>query len=276
VSTLPPAVNFFLLKECNLRCRFCYSTFKDVDGRLSNDQTEQVVAQLADAGVEKITFVGGEPTLHPNIKDLVQLSHELGMVTTIVTNGARLQPLLDACADQLDWVGLSLDSLNEQVEVRLGRGEWGHVERMVKLAAKCRKAGVKVKLNSVITAFNWQEDFSDFIRVFRPDRWKAFQVLPVAGQNDGIDDLLITDEQFASWVARHTDLASIGLAPVAETNELMSYSYALIDPLGRFYSGGPAGHVYGPSILDVGVEEAWASVDFRQERFDRRGGKYDW
>ena len=267
-----PAVNYFVMRECNMRCRFCYATFRDVNGRLSNTDAERVVRLLAEAGVEKITFVGGEPTLHPHIVGLVNTAHDAGLTTQIVSNGARLIPLMDACKGSLDWVGLDLDSINEDVEVALGRGRGGHVAKTIALAEEIHKRGVRLKLNTVVTRLSWQEDMTAAIERIRPDRWKGFQVLPVPGQNDGsVDDLLITPEQFQAWSDRH---AHLGLIP--ESNDLMSLSYALVDPMGRFYSSDGTGHKYGKSILEVGAQAAWDSVSFREDRFDARGGRYDW
>lgn len=276
MSPLPPSVSYFLLRECNAKCKFCFATFKDVNGRLSNQDAERVLTALAEAGVEKITFVGGEPTLHPHIKQLVTLSSELGMTTTIVTNGARLPQLLKAVGDKLDWVGLDLDSAIPGVEGKLGRGNGRYVSRLLEHVQMCRELGIKVKLNTVVTRLSWEEDMSDIIREIKPDRWKAFQVLPIKGQNDGkVEDLLLSDEQFAAWVARHEHLRAEGLAPVPETNEQMTKSYALVDPLGRFFSNDGV-HEYGQAILDVGVETAWESIDFHQNRFEERGGLYEW
>ncbi len=56
----------------------------------------------------------------------------------------------------------------------------------------------------------------------------------------------------------------------------MELSYALVDPLGRFYSSDGTGHKYGPGILEVGVEKAWEPISFREDRFLARGGIYDW
>ena len=59
-----------------------------------------------------------------------------------------------------------------------------------------------------------------------------FQVLPVGGQNDGaVDDLLIDRAQFQAFVDRHASLSK-NLAPIAEDNDAMTASSAMIDPLG--------------------------------------------
>lgn len=94
----------------------------------------------------------------------------------------------------------------------------------------------------------------------------APQVLPVEGQNDGaVDDLLITGDQFESYVSRHrAALSAAGALEsvplVAEGNGAMRGTYCMLDARGRFYSNGRGAHEYGPSLLDVGAPAAWAAV----------------
>ena len=86
----PVAINYHLLKSCNARCRFCFATFRDVDGQLSLDQAMRLITLLREAGGEKLTFAGGEPTLHPRLGELVHHAKAVGFVTCLVTNGFRL------------------------------------------------------------------------------------------------------------------------------------------------------------------------------------------
>jgi len=273
----PVAVNFHLFKPCNLRCRFCFATFRDLRGRLATAKAIVLIDRLVAAGTEKLTFVGGEPTLHPDIGELVAHAHGRGLVTCIVTNGARLDALLDCQSGTIDWVGLSVDSASEETQSALGRGDGSHVANSLRLAERCRALGVRLKLNTVVTSLNHNEDMAAFVRRFQPERWKVFQVLPMAGQNDGsVEDLLISEEEFAHFVARHEQLVSKGLGPVVEDNDAMRGSYVMVDPLGRFIGNSTGTHVYSRPILDVGVAAALAEVDWSREKFDGRGGTYDW
>jgi radical S-adenosyl methionine domain-containing protein 2 len=270
------SVNFHLWKPCNLRCKFCYATFHDVPGHLSREDALRLVHALADAGCEKMTFVGGEPTLCPHLADLIRVAHTRRITTAIVTNGARLLPLLATSGEYIDWVGLSVDSASEQTQAALGRGEGDHVARSMLLADELHLRGIHVKLNTVVTALNWQEDLSALVRRIRPHRWKAFQVLQVGGQNDGVEPLLITAEQFAAFVRRHEHLAAEGLKLVGEDNDAMRGSYVMIDPLGRVFDNVDGRHSYSSSILQVGAETALRQVRFSLSRLMARGGIYDW
>ena len=277
MSTLPPAVNYHINRSCNARCTFCYATFRDVQGQLPLRSAAQLVGALRDAGVQKLNFAGGEPTLHLHIGVLTRQARRLGFTTSIVTNGARLDRLLNEHAADLDWVGLSVDSGREDVEVALGRSRGGYVADSVRLASRARALGIRVKLNTVLTALNRDEDMSDLVRLIGPERWKVFQVLAVTGQNDGVvGPLLISRGDVEAFAARHAHLAAEGFAPIIEDNDAMTGSYAMIDPLGRFFSNATGAHTYSAPILEVGVEAAFAQIAFFPVKFEDRGGVYKW
>ncbi len=273
----PVAVNYHLYKPCNYRCRFCFATYRDIDGHLPLTEAKRLLQLLREAGCEKLNFAGGEPTLHPHIGELVAEAKRLGFVTTLITNGARLSRLLDEHAQAIDWVGLSVDSGDEDVQAKLGRGRGGHVARSRALAARVHALGLGLKLNTVVTDLNWQEDMRWLVRELRPARWKVFQVLAIAGQNDGdVEPLLVAREQFQAFVALQRELEAEGLGPVAEDNDAMTDSYAMIDPLGRFYGNHGGRYVYSRPILEAGVTTALGEVDFEVQRLVARGGLYPW
>lgn len=283
LHSLPLAVNFHLWKLCNYRCKFCFAEFDDdqqlkrIHGGLDLESCLAILEKLRNAGVEKINFVGGEPTICPHLPDVLKYARKLGFVTSIVTNGSKLEKILAGAPGCLDWVGLSVDSADEQTQAELGRGRGDHVQRSLELFDLLRRHGIRTKLNTVVTALNCQEDMSAFVRRARPERWKIFQVLPVDGQNNGkVEPLLIDQEKFQLFVARHDFLKAHGITLAPETNEDMTESYAMIDPIGRFFCNSGGRHHYSKPILEVGVDEAFRQVSFDAARFEGRGGLYEW
>ncbi|GMV23974.1 MAG: hypothetical protein AMXMBFR58_00050 [Phycisphaerae bacterium] len=280
---IPISVNLHFWKPCNYRCKFCFAVFDDdphlqrVKNGLSLAEGVRLIELLRRAGAQKLNFVGGEPTLCQYIGLLLAHAKASGLVTSIVTNGERLDNLLAEHASFIDWVGLSVDSALEEVEFRLGRGKGGHVARSRRQFETLHQLGIRVKLNTTVTRLTWEEDMSEFVFAVRPERWKVFQVLPVSGQNDaGIRELTITPEQFAQFVDRHQGLRHRGVVIVPESNEDMTGSYCMVDPLGRFFDNIAGTHRYSRPILEVGVEAAFADIRFHPERFVARGGRYDW
>lgn len=290
-SSYPPSVNFHLWEPCNMRCRFCFATFQDVKqtvlprGHLPREQALAVVEQLIAAGFDKITFAGGEPTLCPWLGELIGLARQRGMTTMLVTNGSRLlvPDWLDRHGADLDWVVLSIDSPDPRTHERLGRSIAGQVGRALPvehyraIGAALRARNVRLKINTVVSAENADEDMGDLVLALRPQRWKVLQVLPVAGQNDGkVEPLLIDELTFRRYCARHQRVADAGISVVPEDNEDMTGSYAMVDPAGRFFDNTAGRHRYSRSILEVGVAVAWQDICFNPRRFEERGGVYDW
>jgi radical S-adenosyl methionine domain-containing protein 2 len=227
----------------------------------------------------KVSFAGGEPTLCPWLPELVRTAKECGATTMLVTNGSRLPQVIGELQGVLDWVAMSIDSASEHTLVQLGRAVQGRRaiprERYVELAAMVREAGMRLKINSVVTSLNAGEDMSEFIRDLAPERWKVLRVLPV-GQNDGrVEPLLCGDDDFARFVERHQALKADGFAVVPEDNDDMRGSYAMVDPAGRFFDNAGGGHSYSAPILRDGLDAAWSRVTFSMDRFLDRGGAYD-
>ena len=288
MKQIPLAVNWHFWPWCNYGCKFCFARFEDIPraDRLPKEIAITVPEMLAAAGADKITFVGGEPTLCPYLGDLLAASKDVGLTTCIVSNATGLtEEFLDEWGHLIDWVGLSIDASNDEIHAEIGRGMRGdlarqrshHLELAKQVWASCTQRGIRMKLNTVVCKANLDDDMSALVMELKPERWKIFEVLPVEGQNDGdVDDMLLEEEEFNSWVERHEWVADEGIQFVPESNELMRGSYAMLDALGRFYSNTEGGHTYGPSILDVGVMRAWEENCFLEDRFHDRGGIYEW
>ncbi|MFN5878258.1 MAG: viperin family antiviral radical SAM protein [Flavobacteriales bacterium] len=280
-----PSVNFHLWEPCNMRCKFCFATFQDMKqtilpkGHLPKDQSMEVVRQLAAAGFQKITFVGGEPTLCPWLVELIQEAKILGMNTGIVTNGARLSAeYMSELRPYLDWVGLSVDSLCEDTNVGIGRAITGkkalNKVHYYDLVERINSFGFLLKINTVVNKMNLDEDLSEFIRRSKTSRWKVFQVLPIEGENDRfIRDFEISSSEFDTYLDRHSELGDI-LVP--ERNEVMKGSYAMVDPAGRFFENSTGALKYSQPILEVGVMEAYRQAHPDAQKFFDRGGLYDY
>lgn len=282
-----PSVNFHLWEPCNMRCKFCFASFKDVrqtilpKGHLPKEQAIQVVQELADLGFEKITFAGGEPTLCSWLPDLIETAKQAGLTTMIVSNGSKLtDKFLQEYKHNLDWIAISVDSLNAETNTATGRAISRNTSLQTdyyfSLADRIKKFGFGFKVNTVVSRLNFNESMSNFIRYTKPKRWKIFQVLPIVGQNDlYIDNFKISDKQFQIFLDTHSNLNDFTTL-VPESNKQMKGSYAMVDPAGRFYDNANGTHNYSKPILELGGGKAIQQVNYDFEKFISRGGQYDW
>lgn len=66
-----------ITEKCNLECLHCYansSPHKEMLGHMCTDDWIAVIKQSAQLGCKQIQFIGGEPTIHPDLPRLISLA----------------------------------------------------------------------------------------------------------------------------------------------------------------------------------------------------------
>ena len=110
----PDERNIFLhlLTACNLSCRHCYiNPAQHGSGAISRSTMEEWLTLLADpAKKSNVIFLGGEPTLHPELVHGVRYARKLGYRgITIDTNGFLHHDLLERLQPEEAVLSFSLD-----------------------------------------------------------------------------------------------------------------------------------------------------------------------
>jgi len=280
-------INWHITETCNYNCTYCFAKWgKPNELHRSLDAIEKLLDKLANYFIHgdpeikrtlgyqdvRLNFAGGEPMLlGSSFSTALGMAKQKGFKTSIITNGSYLlRSRFELPPNTLDMVGISFDSQQHPVRRELGRidrkGNSFNIDEL-KLAIQHlshTQKGLKTKINTVVNALNWEEDFSPLISSMSLDKWKVLQVMPT-----GRTDLLISDEQFSSFAERHSGK---GLPISAESNNTMTESYLMIDPNGRFYqnSKGMSGYSYSERITDAGVEAALNQINFNCNRFMSR------
>lgn len=268
--------SFHIVKPCNMRCKFCYATFEDmrVVNQLSLEEAIIILDKLKEAGLQKITFAGGEPLLYKWIHEVVYYSKLIGLTTSIITNGSLLtDESLNMFSGNLDWIGVSVDSTNGITNELIGRIANSQRINYLDLCLKIKEHGFKLKINTVVNAFNWYADMNEFIEDVKPERWKVFQALPVEGQNDKqFIEVETSPEQFKCFVETHKQQKTM----VVEDNEAMTGSYLLIDPKGRLFENSQGKHTYSDPLQSSDINTCLSQINLNREMFIKRGGIYNW
>jgi len=267
------SVNWHLWPRCIHQCKFCFGKFNEINRVLNKEDALRIPHILKNFGTQKLSFTGGEPLLCSYLGDLIRETKQVGITTMLITSGTLLtEGFLNKYKEFIDWIGLSIDSSRESVQYLLGRGSGNHIRKVKEIAKLIHKSHIKLKINTVVTRLNWEENMSALITDLSPERWKVFQVLPIEGQNnDSIESLLITEKQFDYFVKNH-----LHLNPVFETNEDMTGSYLMLDALGRFFQNSKGYLEYSSSILHTNPIVALNQVGWDASKFKKRGGIYNW
>ncbi|GAQ59514.1 radical SAM protein [Streptomyces acidiscabies] len=92
---------------CNERCGHCYadSSPKGTHGSMSVAEWVAAIDQLGDLGVVDVQFIGGEPTLYPNLPKLIRHAHARGLNIEVFSNMTHIK---DGLWDTLRECGAKL------------------------------------------------------------------------------------------------------------------------------------------------------------------------
>ncbi len=84
---------FIRLSGCNLRCRYCDTTYAYAGG--SERTRESLVAEVKAAGLGLILVTGGEPLLQAECPQLLTDLADRGLTVLVETNGSRPLDVVD-------------------------------------------------------------------------------------------------------------------------------------------------------------------------------------
>jgi MoaA/NifB/PqqE/SkfB family radical SAM enzyme len=115
----PIAAHVVPIRRCNLACKYC-NEYDDSSAPVPTDEMLARIDMLAALGLSVLTFSGGEPTLHPDLDDLIERVRGRRMMAGLITNGfllneERIRRLNRA---GLDYLQISIDNV-EPDEVSL-------------------------------------------------------------------------------------------------------------------------------------------------------------
>ena len=111
-----PVLQLHPTRLCNIACAHCYSgSGPTVRGELPLELLSDCLEAAAGLGYRQLAVSGGEPLLYGPLPELLARARELGMLTTVTTNGMLLTPRRwDPLAGLVDVLAVSIDGTPEE------------------------------------------------------------------------------------------------------------------------------------------------------------------
>ena len=83
-------LQIFITNKCNLKCKGCFArnVMGESDVDISLEEYKEAVLNFVKKGGKQINLLGGEPLLHPNLREILDINKEQVLKTTIYTNGS--------------------------------------------------------------------------------------------------------------------------------------------------------------------------------------------
>ena len=152
-------VFFHILTQCNLKCRHCYiNPEQHGQNSLPLETIQAWLGAFSENSYTKnLIFLGGEPTLHPDLPDAISFARKLGFGSiTVDTNGYLFHDILEKVhPGEVDIFSFSLDGATRATNDRI-RGQ-GSFDACVAGIRKAVSKGFNTSLIYTVSSANINE-----------------------------------------------------------------------------------------------------------------------
>lgn len=194
----PLMVTLELTDKCNFRCTYCDLPHMNRQ-EMTTDDWHRAIDELADAGMMRVSIMGGEPLVRKDVGEIVDHLKARGVNVAMNTNGWYFAQKMDVVA-KLDLVCITLDGPREHNDAQRHAGAHDRVLEAIDLA---KSRGVKVITMTVVTRADL--DVIDYVlKVAREKDVRAFFQIEHPSDGD-------TNKTIAPQIADDRSIADIAL-----------------------------------------------------------------
>jgi cyclic pyranopterin phosphate synthase len=142
-----------LTNVCNMRCVYCVpeSEFLPKKNGIDYRELAELVIKINQTiDLKDIRITGGEPSVHPNFIDFVQILAQNNLKNIkVTTNGLAIEPYITKLAELgVQEINFSVDSLDEDIFKQVSKQN--NVHKVLDNIDLCLKNNIKVKVNTVL------------------------------------------------------------------------------------------------------------------------------
>jgi len=152
-------VFFHILTKCNLNCRHCYiNREQHGENTLPLSTIEVWLGAFAEkSNIANVIFLGGEPTIHPDLSFAIKKAKNMGYNSiTVDTNGYLFNDILSRVSpDDVDYFSFSLDGATRKTNNMI-RGE-GSYDKCIEGIRKAVSMGFGTSLIYTVSSANIHE-----------------------------------------------------------------------------------------------------------------------
>ena len=182
-----------LTRQCNMKCNYC-NIQNTVRKDLTLEEWKKAIDIIKKLGAKEIVILGGEPTLYPNIIELVRyITKDAQLICNLTTNAFGNFEIVKAILDNgLNSLGVSIDNLDLKNSISPLKAKNG-LRLIDYLINNIDSPNItnytvlnKLNVNSIIELIKYMND-----------RGVSTYILPFHWGNEGSFDHRKNDERFA-------------------------------------------------------------------------------
>lgn len=178
------AMHMEVTSRCNEKCIHCYIPEKNKNKDIDFSFAKNLMDQAREMGVVNISFSGGEPFLHPEIRGLLEYARSKDLIITILSNATQLN--FEMCQFlkeiNINFIQISLYSMHAEEHDAITSIKGSHqktlkaIETLIDLDIPVQISCPVMKANkrSYREVLNWAyqnkiKAYTDFIMMARTD-----------------------------------------------------------------------------------------------------------
>jgi radical S-adenosyl methionine domain-containing protein 2 len=245
---------------------------------LSLDDAKRVIDSIeeyfreAQVKNSRINLAGGEPLIYPYIDEIIDYISSKGIKVSMITNGSLLtEERVEKWKGKVETIGISIDAKSKETNEKIGRCTKNGTLDLTRLKGVCdkiHKLGIKLKINTVISKVNINEDLLSIYKDLKPDKIKYLCVHIIENKNSQMKSALPSKEDFDKFI--ETNLYNKNCQVVVENSGYMTNSYFMINPQGQVYmNDNGIEKLYG-SCLETPLIKIYDSVPLYEDKFEER------
>lgn len=267
-------VNLHITDRCNYKCKYCFAHFNRQKD-LSLEQWKKIIDNLKLSGmVSAINFAGGEPMLYKNFGELLNYAKSSGFEVSLISNGSlllneKLAP--DEMFTALSMLGISIDSFNEKILIALGCCDGSlktlSEEKLIAIVNRAKKINpsIKIKINTVVSRLNVDENLTALENKIPVSRWKFLKIKPFDNKTFSNKNLLISGDEFNRFLERNTRIDSAIIPEHTATR-----SYIIIDNRGNLLDNFRDNYDIVGNLLEESFDMVFGRYNFDNELYQSR------
>lgn len=161
------------------------------------EEVHYIIEELAELGISKIRFTGGEPLVRKGIVDLIAMTNKIPGISEIAmtTNGLLLKKYAKELKEAgLNRVNISLDTLNRDKYKEITRG--GTLEKVLEGIKISKEVGLTpIKINTVLIGGFNDDEIGDFINLTIDEDIdvRFIELMPIGEAKDFSEDNFLSN-----------------------------------------------------------------------------------
>ncbi len=249
------AVHFDPVNACNLRCKMCYFSddgfVKGLKGIFDRNELKLLGKAVLNRAVKLQIGCGKEPTLYPNIDEIIKLAKKHNVPDISLTTNANLlteEKLLNWANLGLNEIIVSLHGVQKDTyENFMQKADYERFLLSLKYISEVKKEfpGLSLRINYTFNEDNFEE-LTGFFKVFGKFKIDKLQLRPINNlgntkyRNFKLDKILPVYDEILTEIRKECNLRNIVLIAASSSADLVSktnkasliykYTYCYISP----------------------------------------------